>query len=112
MRSCNITRNTAETKIKLSLNLDGSGKSEIQSGCGFMDHMLTLFAKHGRFDLSVSCDGDTFVDDHHTVEDIGICLGEAFAKALALYVPQCSRYVRYERRLLPIRRKNTPQEAK
>lgn len=83
MRSCNIMRDTAETKIKLSLNLDGSGKSEIQTGCGFLDHMLTLFAKHGRFDLTVSCDGDTYVDDHHTVEDIGICLGEAFEKALA-----------------------------
>ena len=83
MRSCNIVRDTAETKIKLSLNIDGSGKSEIQTGCGFLDHMLTLFAKHGRFDLTVSCDGDTYVDDHHTVEDIGICLGEAFEKALA-----------------------------
>ncbi len=83
MRSCNITRDTAETKIKLSLNLDGTGKSDIQTGCGFLDHMLILFAKHGRFDLSVTCIGDTNVDDHHTVEDIGICLGEAFAKALA-----------------------------
>lgn len=82
MRSFNIARNTAETQIKLSLNLDGTGKSDVQSGCGFLDHMLTLFAKHGRFDLTVKCCGDTCVDDHHTVEDIGICLGEAFAKAL------------------------------
>ena len=98
MRSCNITRDTAETRIKLSLNLDGSGKSDIQSGCGFMDHMLTLFAKHGRFDLYVSCDGDTFVDDHHTVEDIGICLGEAFATALA----DKRGIVRYGNMILPM----------
>ena len=75
MRSCEINRKTAETDIFLSLNLDGIGKSDIQSGCGFLDHMLTLFAKHARFDLTVKCQGDTWVDDHHTVEDIGICLG-------------------------------------
>ena len=98
MRSCNIERNTAETKIKLSLNLDGSGKSEIQTGCGFLDHMLTLFAKHGRFDLTVCCDGDTYVDDHHTVEDIGICLGEAFAKALS----DKRGIVRYGSMMLPM----------
>lgn len=82
MRTSAIERNTAETKIKLSLNIDGSGKSEIDTGCGFLDHMLTLFAKHGRFDLAVKCDGDTNVDYHHTVEDIGIVLGAAFSEAL------------------------------
>ena len=82
MRTADIARKTAETDIRLALNLDGTGKSEIATGCGFLDHMLTLFARHGRFDLSVSCIGDTQVDDHHTVEDIGICLGDAFAKAL------------------------------
>ena len=83
MRTATITRNTAETQIELTLNLDGSGKSEIDSGCGFLDHMLTLFARHGRFDLTLTCKGDTYVDDHHTVEDIGIALGMAFDKALA-----------------------------
>lgn len=82
MRTANIQRNTAETSIKLTLTLDGSGNASIASGCGFLDHMLTLFARHGRFDLTVSCSGDTQVDDHHTVEDIGICLGQAFARAL------------------------------
>lgn len=76
-----IKRNTAETKIELSLCIDGKGESKINTGCGFMDHMLTLFAKHGKFDLKVLCDGDTNVDDHHSVEDIGICLGKAFAGA-------------------------------
>ena len=82
MRRAEIKRTTAETDIALSLTLDGTGKSEINSGCGFMDHMLTLFAKHGRFDLTLTCKGDTQVDDHHTVEDIGICLGNAFREAL------------------------------
>ncbi|MGM9591046.1 MAG: imidazoleglycerol-phosphate dehydratase HisB [Faecousia sp.] len=82
MRTANIARNTAETKIALSLNLDGTGKSDIQTGCGFLDHMLTLFSKHGRFDLNISCQGDTWVDDHHTVEDVGIALGQAFSQAL------------------------------
>ena len=82
MRTADIARKTAETDIKLTLNLDGTGKSEIATGCGFMDHMLTLFARHGRFDLTVSCKGDTYVDDHHTVEDVGIVLGQAFAQAL------------------------------
>ncbi len=82
MRQSTIARKTAETDIKLTLELDGSGRSEIDTGCGFLDHMLTLFASHGRFDLSVSCVGDTQVDYHHTVEDIGIALGEAFANAL------------------------------
>ena len=82
MRTAEIQRKTNETDIKLTLNLDGSGKSEIECGCGFLEHMLTLFAKHAHFDLTLSCVGDTYVDDHHTVEDIGIALGEAFDKAL------------------------------
>ena len=82
MRNATINRRTAETDISLTLNLDGTGVSQIDSGCGFLDHMLTLFARHGRFDLTLTCKGDTDVDDHHTVEDIGICLGQAFAKAL------------------------------
>ena len=82
MRTSNIERKTGETDISLALNLDGEGKSTIDSGCGFLDHMLTLFAAHGKFDLTLSCKGDTNVDDHHTVEDIGICLGKAFAEAL------------------------------
>lgn len=82
MRTSEIKRDTAETKIALTLDLDGTGKSDIATGCGFLDHMLTLFAKHGRFDLTVDCDGDIDVDDHHTVEDIGICLGKAFNEAL------------------------------
>jgi imidazoleglycerol-phosphate dehydratase len=82
MRYAEIERKTKETDIFLTLNLDGKGKSEIDTGCGFLNHMLTLFASHGRFDLIVKCNGDTDVDDHHTVEDIGICLGMAFDKAL------------------------------
>ena len=82
MRTSVIERKTKETDIALSLSLDGSGASEIHSGCGFLDHMLTLFARHGRFDLTLCCKGDVYVDDHHTVEDIGISLGKALAKAL------------------------------
>lgn len=82
MRNAVIERKTAETDIKLTLELDGTGVSEIMSGSGFLDHMLTLFAKHGRFDLSLICRGDTEVDYHHSAEDIGICLGKAFAEAL------------------------------
>ena len=82
MRTSHIRRTTAETDIELTLELDGTGKSKIDSGCGFLDHMLTLFAKHGRFDITLTCKGDTQVDDHHTVEDIGIALGSAFAEAL------------------------------
>ena len=82
MRISEITRKTAETDISLSLNLDGTGKSSISTGCGFLNHMLTLFAAHGKFDLTVNCTGDTDVDDHHSVEDIGICLGQAFQNAL------------------------------
>ena len=83
MRTFELQRNTAETQISLSLNLDGTGAGTIDTGCGFLDHMLILFAKHGRFDLSVACKGDTHVDDHHTVEDVGICLGQAFKEALS-----------------------------
>ena len=82
MRTAEITRTTAETDISLKLNLDGGGKCAIDTGIGFLDHMLTLFAAHGKFDLEVNCKGDTQVDDHHSAEDIGIALGQAFAKAL------------------------------
>ena len=82
MRTSTITRKTGETDITLTLNLDGRGAGRIHTGCGFLDHMLTLFAKHGRFDMELTCTGDTYVDDHHTVEDVGIVLGQAFADAL------------------------------
>ena len=82
MRTAAIERKTAETDIRLTLTLEGAGLSDVDTGCGFMDHMLTLFAKHGRFDLAVRCTGDTNVDYHHTVEDLGIVLGAAFAQAL------------------------------
>ena len=82
MRTAQIDSKTAETDISITLHLDGTGESEINTGCGFLDHMLILFAKHGRFDLKVRCVGDTYVDDHHTVEDIGIALGQAFKEAL------------------------------
>ena len=98
MRTSTITRRTAETDIRLVLNLDGTGKSDIDTGCGFLNHMLTLFAKHGRFDLTVKCVGDTDVDDHHTVEDIGICLGLAFAEALG----DMGGIIRYGNTLLPM----------
>ena len=82
MRTAQIERKTAETNIYLKLNIDGTGISKIVTGCGFLDHMLTLFSKHGRFDIEISCAGDYDVDFHHTVEDVGICLGEAFFEAL------------------------------
>ena len=82
MRIAQISRKTAETDIMLTLNLDGSGKSNVRTGVGFLDHMLTIFAAHGKFDLEVTCNGDTWVDDHHSAEDIGICLGKAFAGAM------------------------------
>lgn len=82
MRTAEISRKTAETDIELKLNLDGTGASNIDTGCGFLDHMLTLFAKHSRIDLDVSCKGDTYVDYHHTTEDIGIALGTALDEAL------------------------------
>lgn len=83
MRTAEINRKTNETDIKLKLNIDGTGESKINSGCGFLDHMLTLLARHARFDLEVNCVGDTFVDYHHTVEDIGIVLGDALKTALS-----------------------------
>lgn len=82
MRETNVTRKTAETDIALTLDLDGRGNAKIDTGCGFLDHMLTLFARHGRFDLTVTCRGDLHVDAHHTTEDIGIVLGQAFTRAL------------------------------
>lgn len=98
MRKSEIKRNTAETKIELSLNLDGSGKSDINTGCGFLDHMLTLFASHGGLDLCVKCDGDTHVDYHHTAEDVAICLGQAFCEALG----DKKGIVRYGNMILPM----------
>ena len=98
MRTSTITRRTAETDIRLTLDLDGTGKADIDTGCGFVNHMLTLLARHGRFDLTVKCVGDTDVDDHHTVEDIGICLGLAFAEALS----DMSGIVRYGSAILPM----------
>ena len=98
MRSSTITRRTAETDISLTLNLDGAGKSDIDTGCGFLNHMLTLLAKHGRFNLNVKCVGDTDVDDHHTVEDIGICLGQAFSEAIG----DMAGIVRYGSAILPM----------
>ena len=82
MRQADIARKTAETDITLSLDLDGAGKSDISTGCGFLDHMLCAFARHGRFDIALKCKGDTQVDDHHSAEDIGIALGSAFCRAL------------------------------
>lgn len=82
MRTATLERNTAETSISLTLDLDGTGAGTIDTGCGFLDHMLTLFARHGDFDLTLTCRGDTQVDDHHTVEDVGIVLGQAFTRAL------------------------------
>ena len=82
MRQTTLTRKTGETDITLTLNLDGTGQYDIRTGVGFFDHMLSAFARHGGFDLTVACTGDTWVDDHHTVEDVGICLGSAFAQAL------------------------------
>ena len=82
MRTATLTRKTAETYITLSLSLDGMGNSELATGVGFLDHMLTLFSRHGSFDLTLSCKGDLMVDGHHTVEDVGICLGAAFREAL------------------------------
>jgi imidazoleglycerol-phosphate dehydratase len=82
MRKAELARNTAETKIEVSLNIDGTGKADIKSGVGFVDHMLELFARHALIDLTVRCQGDTHIDDHHSVEDIGIAMGQAVLKAL------------------------------
>ena len=98
MRIAEIKRETSETEIFIRLNLDGKGESKIQSGCGFLDHMLTLFASHGRFDLTLTCKGDVEVDDHHSVEDIGICLGQAFREALGNKAGIC----RYSSLILPM----------
>lgn len=98
MRTAVINRKTKETDISLTLNLDGKGNSNIDSGCGFLDHMLTLFSKHARFDLDLTCKGDTEVDYHHTAEDIGIALGDAFSKALG----DKKGIVRYGNFLLPM----------
>lgn len=98
MRTAGIIRKTNETDITLSLELDGRGSSTVDTGCGFLDHMLTLFARHARFDLVVNCNGDTQVDDHHTVEDVGICLGQAFAEALG----DKKGIVRYGDTILPM----------
>ena len=93
-----IKRTTKETDIYLKLELDGKGISDVDTGCGFLDHMLTLFASHGGFDLTVKCKGDTQVDDHHTVEDIGICLGKAISEALG----DCRGITRYGYFILPM----------
>ena len=98
MRQAEISRKTAETEIVLRLNLDGAGQSRVNTGVGFLDHMLTLMARHGRFDLDVTCAGDVAVDDHHSVEDVGICLGDAFAQALS----DLSGVTRYGGILLPM----------
>ena len=98
MRNATICRKTGETDIQLQLTLEGKGVYDISTGCGFLDHMLALFARHGRFDLKVICHGDTQVDDHHTVEDIGIALGQAFAKALS----EKRGILRYGNMLMPM----------
>ena len=98
MRTSEIIRKTAETDIKLTLDIDGTGKCEIDTGCGFLDHMLTLFARHARFDMTVKCVGDVRVDYHHSAEDIGICLGRALDEALGDKKGIC----RYGSMLLPM----------
>ena len=98
MRTGNINRDTAETQIELSINLDGKGKAQLNIPCGFITHMLTLFARHSGFDININAKGDTFVDDHHLVEDIGICLGKAFKEALG----DMKGITRYGSMLLPM----------
>lgn len=98
MRTAELRRTTGETGVTVVLDLDGTGKSDVSTGCGFLDHMLTLFARHGRFDLTVQARGDTWVDDHHTVEDVGIVLGGAFAQALG----EKRGVTRYGSALLPM----------
>lgn len=98
MRKAEVNRRTGETDIRILLDLDGTGRSVIDTGVGFMDHMLTLFARHGRFDLEVTCKGDTRVDDHHSVEDIGIALGKAFEQALG----EKKGVIRYGSTILPM----------
>ena len=98
MREAEVYRKTGETEVRVRLNLDGTGKNEIRTGVGFLDHMLELFARHGRFDLEVECRGDLQTDDHHSVEDTGIALGEAFDRALG----EKRGIRRYGQRLLPM----------
>ena len=98
MRQAEINRKTGETDVRITLDLDGTGKSDIRTGVGFLDHMLELFARHGRFDLKVFCEGDTRVDDHHTTEDIGIALGQAFDRALG----ERRGITRYGQMILPM----------
>ena len=98
MRTSEINRNTTETQIRLRLNIDGSGTCVADTGIGFLDHMLTLFTRHGNFDLEIRCAGDVNVDDHHSTEDIGICLGQAFSQALG----QMAGIRRYSHKLLPM----------
>ena len=98
MRTAEIKRKTGETDIKIKVNLDGKGESKINTGCGFLDHMLTLFAKHGKMDLTVTCKGDVNVDYHHTTEDVGIALGSAIKEALD---DKCG-IVRYGSTILPM----------
>ncbi len=98
MREITIKRKTKETDIDLTINLDGKGQSEIKTGCGFLDHMLELFTKHGRFDLKINCVGDVQVDYHHTVEDVGIVLGQAIKKALG----DMKGIIRYGTTILPM----------
>ncbi|SDL89542.1 imidazoleglycerol-phosphate dehydratase [Halogranum gelatinilyticum] len=97
-RTASVTRETAETTIEVTLDVDGSGESDAETGVGFFDHMLDAFAKHGLFDLTVACDGDLHIDDHHTVEDVAIVLGEAFAEALG----DKKGIVRYADRKVPL----------
>lgn len=98
MRQAEIERKTKETDVRIALKLDGTGKNEIDTGVGFLNHMLELFSAHGRFDLQVKCKGDTWVDDHHSVEDVGIALGQAFDRALG----DRRGIRRYGQRLLPM----------
>ena len=98
MRTCEINRKTAETDISLKLNIDGKGISTVKTGCGFLDHMITLFASHGRFDIALTCSGDTEVDYHHTAEDIGIVLGAAIKDALG----DKKGIIRYGNMILPM----------
>ena len=98
MRTTEIVRKTRETDISLKLNIDGKGISSVKTGCGFLDHMITLFASHGRFDIALTCNGDTEVDYHHTAEDIGIVLGAAFKEALG----NKKGIIRYGNMILPM----------
>ena len=102
MRSAEIIRNTNETKISLKLNIDGAGVSKVDTGCGFLDHMLTLFSKHSRMDIEVKCVGDVEVDYHHTTEDVGIALGKAISYALGSSADAMKGIRRYGNMILPM----------